>query len=75
MANRKAQEETEATGFVNPFTPGVSYDDFLAAIPEGQTVDEYCENDLNQEELDFLNNELKHYEANQKTTETVEEEE
>lgn len=65
----------EPVKFVNPFTKGVSYDDFLAAIPERVTVEEYCENDLTQDELDYLKRELSAHESNQRNQQVTTEEE
>lgn len=56
-----------STKFLNPFTPGVSYKDFLASIPKGKTVAEYCENDLTQSELEFIENELALLESNKQS--------
>ncbi len=68
MARRKPKAK-QVEGFVNPFTPGVSYDDFNEAVEaSGKTVDEYCEDDLTQDQLDYLKMELKSHEFNQQNT-------
>lgn len=36
-----AKEKTTAENFVNPFSAGVSYEAFLAAIPEEKSIREY----------------------------------
>lgn len=47
--------------FVNPFTPGVSYAQFLESIPEGTSVAEYCKGKITEEQIEWLINDLKHY--------------
>ncbi len=51
-------------GFLNPLATGVSYKEFLKAIPEGTTVEKYCEGKLTQDEITWLLVELRHYESN-----------
>ncbi len=46
--------------FVNPFTPGVTYDQFLEAKGD-QTVIEYCGENLEPEQIEWLIIELDHY--------------
>lgn len=63
--------ETEAkpvkkNGFVNPFESGVTYADFLAAVPKGKTVEEYCNKQLEAEQLQWLLVELEHFKNNTK---------
>lgn len=53
--------EQKEVGFVNPLTPGVSYEKFLAAIPEGVSVKEYCTGNLTDAEISALEADLKHY--------------
>ena len=55
-----------STDFVNPFNEGVTYSDFLAAIPEGVTVQEYCAGKLSEEEVAWLEIELEHFNNNKK---------
>lgn len=52
--------------FVNPFEVGVTYEDFLAAIPKGKTVEEYCNKKIEADELNWLLTELEHFKNNQK---------
>lgn len=54
----------ENKGFVNPFEKGVSYSDFLAAIPEGVSLKEYCKDNLTSEQIEGLEIELNHFEKN-----------
>lgn len=43
--------------FLNPFTPGVSYAEFLKAIGT-QTVALYCKGKLTDEEISFIEKEV-----------------
>lgn len=52
--------------FLNPYTPGVNYKQFLAAIPEGTSVEDYCKGNLTADEIKHIVSDLKHYEANAK---------
>ena len=47
--------------FVNPFDNGVTYADFLAAIPKDKTVEEFCKDELTVEQIEWLVEDLKHY--------------
>lgn len=55
-----------AKDFVNPFDEGVTYEDFLKAIPKDKTVAEYCNKQLTAEELAWLEIELEHFKNNTK---------
>lgn len=57
----EAPLKTESNEFLDPFTPGVSYDEFLSAIPSGVTVEQYCEGNLTGEQIEWLVNDLSHY--------------
>ena len=46
--------------FVNPFEDGVSYVDFLEAVGK-KTVEEYCKGKLEQSQIDWLIEDLKHF--------------
>jgi hypothetical protein len=50
--------------FLNPFTSGVSYADFLNAIPDGITVRKYCEGNLTEDETNWIENEIEHFDNN-----------
>lgn len=56
-----AKKKVEITEFVNPFDKGVNYKTFLDAIPEGVSVEEYCEGKLTAEQIEWLVNDLKHF--------------
>jgi hypothetical protein len=45
-----AKENTN-TEFVNPFSEGVNYKDFLGAIPKGVTVEDYCKEKLTKDQI------------------------
>ena len=58
------QENTTETkvnsNFVNPFTPGVNYADFLEAVGK-KTVEDYCKGKLEPGQLEWLIEDLTHY--------------
>lgn len=58
-----AKKETKEGEFVNPFAPGVSYKQFVEALGE-KKVKEYCEGKLTAEQIEWLENDLKHYKQN-----------
>lgn len=46
--------------FLNPFNKGVSYISFLAAVKESKkTVSEYCKGNLEKEQIEWLENDIK----------------
>lgn len=67
VVETKADENTSS--FTNPFQEGVNYRHFLDAIPKGMTVQEYCEGNLEQEQIEWLVNDLSHYENSLKLKE------
>jgi len=56
-----AKKHNSENEFLNPFGIGVNYKMFLEAIPKGTTVKEYCEGNLTNEQIDWLENDLTHY--------------
>lgn len=52
--------------FLNPLADGVTYEDFLASIPKGKTLDAHCKGKLSKADLIWLKKELEHYEKNKK---------
>lgn len=50
----------ENTEFVNPFETGVNYKMFTEAL-NGSSVKDYCKGKLTDEQIEFLENDLKHY--------------
>lgn len=59
-----AKNKTENTGeFINPFDPGINYDVFTSAL-NGMSVKDYCEGKLTAEQIEWLENDLKHYSKN-----------
>lgn len=55
-----AKENTN-TEFVNPFSEGVNYKDFLGAIPKGVTVENYCKEKLTKDQINWLVEDIKYY--------------
>jgi len=53
----KNEEKKE---FVNPLLEGVNYIQFLEAVGK-DTVKEYCKGHLTDEQIDCLENDLKHF--------------
>ena len=63
----KAPEKPKAKdGFLNPFTDGVTYADFVDAIPSGKTVAEYCSGKLTKDEINWVSEEVEHFKKNKK---------
>lgn len=58
----KQSTETKETVFVNPFDKGVNYKTFLEAA--GSDVKGYCKGKLTEEQIEWLINDLKHYNPN-----------
>jgi len=58
MAKNENKNKTEE--FVNPFEAGVNYKTFLDAVGDAK-VEDYCKDKLTQEQIDFLIEDLKHY--------------
>lgn len=56
-----AKKHNSENGFLSPFGTGVNYKMFLEAIPKGTTVKEYCKGNLTTEQIDWLENDLNHY--------------
>lgn len=52
-------EKKEA--FLNPFENGVTYEEFLKAIPKGKTVEEYCKGKIEGDDLNWLVEEIEIY--------------
>jgi len=46
--------------FVNPFAEGVNYTEFLQAVGK-KTVEDYCKGKLEQDRIDWLVEDLKHF--------------
>ena len=63
----KTPEKPKAKdGFLNPFTAGVTYSDFVNSIPKGKTVEEYCKGKLSKNEINWISEEVEHFKKNQK---------
>ena len=63
--------ETPEAEFLNPFTEGVSYDQFLATVPEGTSVKEHCDLFLDADQIIWLESELEFHRLNQLPAEAV----
>lgn len=61
----KVTLDTKETFFVNPFHFGINYDMFLDAM-KGKNAKEYCKGNLTDDQIEWLENDLKHYEENKK---------
>lgn len=61
-----AKKEAVKVEFLNPFKPGVNYEQFLGSVPSGLSVKEYCEGNLTKEEIEWLEADLEHYKQNKK---------
>lgn len=48
----------EKVTFLNPFTEGVNYEDFLKEVGK-KSVAEYCKGNLTKEEIEWLENDIK----------------
>jgi len=57
-----AKEKT----FVNPLKEGITYEEFLKAIPKETDVADYLKGNLEQEEIDWILEELVNYKNNNK---------
>ena len=51
---------------INPFDAGVTYPEFLSAIPKDKTVKEYCKDILTEDQIEWLENDLKNYKQHNK---------
>lgn len=56
MADKKAQSK-----FINPFNKGVSYKEFLEAIPKGKSIKDYVKGKLKEDQIKWLETEIKYY--------------
>ena len=53
-------------GFLNPFTEGVTYADFVTSIPNGKTVAEHLNGKFSEDEISWICEEVKHFEKSKK---------
>jgi len=68
LAKTPAEKPAEKAkkGFVNPFSSGVSYDEFIASIPKGKTIASYCKGKLEENEIDWISKEVASHKKNKK---------
>lgn len=57
----KEKKQITEVSFINPFDSGVTYEQFLASIPEGVDVKEHCKNELTQDQIEWLEADLNIY--------------
>ncbi len=55
----------DGDGFLNPFSEGVTYADFVKAKGK-KTVENYCKGKLEKSQIAWISEEIKHYEKNNK---------
>jgi len=60
MEENEKQTEPTKGKFLNPFTEGVNYVQFLDAVGK-KTVEEYCKGNLEPEKIEWLVNDLTHF--------------
>ena len=56
-----AKKEKSKPKFINPFTKGVTYEQFLNALPKDKTVAEYLKGKCTDEQIQWLENEIKQF--------------
>ena len=61
-----AAKKPTAKKVVNPFEAGVTYADFLKALPKGKTASEYLKGVCDESQLAWLETELELYKKNNK---------
>lgn len=57
----KAKKAAAPKEIVNPFDKGVTYLDFLKALPDGMQISEYLKEVCTDEQLAWLEKELEHF--------------
>ncbi len=50
--------KTKENKFLNPFTKGVTYEQFLKSVPKGKKVREHLKGHCTKEQIDWLETEL-----------------
>tara|TARA_R110000772_G_C13310212_1_gene439972 strand:- start:16918 stop:17103 length:186 start_codon:yes stop_codon:yes gene_type:complete len=56
MVGKKTQPK-----FVNPFNEGVTYKEFLEAIPKGKSIKDYVKGKLKEDQIKWLETEIEYY--------------
>lgn len=50
------------TDFINPFEQGVTYEQFLNAIPDGVSIKDYLkDSELTEEDISWIEEEINHF--------------
>jgi hypothetical protein len=57
----RAKKTVVSESVVNPFDKGVSYADFLKALPEGMELSEYLKGVCSDEQIEWLKTEIEHF--------------
>jgi len=74
-AEEKAKADAEAKakadakkkeGFINPLDAGVTYEEFVASIPKGKSVETHLKGKMTKDELNWIVEEINHYKNNKK---------
>ena len=56
--NIKSKEVIESKPFLNPFTEGVNYTQFLESVGS-KSIAEYCKGELTNSQIEWLQNDIK----------------
>jgi len=51
-------KQQKKTKFLNPFSKGVTYEQFIKSIPKGKTVKEHLKGKCSQEQIDWIDTEI-----------------
>lgn len=57
----RAKKTVVSESVLNPFDKGVTYKDFLKALPEGMDASEYLKGVCSDEQIEWLKTELEHF--------------
>ena len=58
MQDAKNAAEFKANGFLNPYSPGVTYEDYLKTLKGDETVEQNLKGKISKEDLTWLLNDL-----------------
>ena len=56
-----AKKTASAKAVVNPFDKGVTYEDFLKALPKGKKVADYLKEVCTADQIAWIETEIEHY--------------
>jgi hypothetical protein len=60
IQTEKNAAEKKANGFLNPFSPGVTYEAFLKTLGKDETVAGLLKGKISDDQLEWLLNDLQH---------------